>query len=77
VPWIRGSKTINEDIALLKSFHFTEKRYAEIRASASNAPNRVVLASADPNMTHPTFGKITQPQGNSPRSVQLGLKIYF
>jgi Carboxypeptidase regulatory-like domain len=77
VPWIRGAKITNEDIALLKSFHFTEKRYAEIRASASNAPNRVVLASADPNMTHPTFGKITQPQGNSPRSVQLGLKIYF
>ena len=77
VPWIRGAKTINEDIAILKSFHLTEKRYAEFRASASNAPNRVILSSPDTNMTHPTFGKITQPQGNSPRSVQLGLKIYF
>ncbi len=77
VPWIRGVKTINEDVAILKSFHLTEKRYAEFRASASNAPNRVLLASPDTNMTHPTFGKITQPQGNSPRSVQLGLKVYF
>jgi hypothetical protein len=77
VPWLRGAKTINEDIAILKSFHMTEKRYAEFRASASNAPNRVLLATPDTNMTHPTFGKITQPQGNSPRSVQLGLKVYF
>jgi hypothetical protein len=77
MPWVRGAKIINEDIAILKSFHLTEKRYAEFRASASNAPNRVVLASPDTNMTRPTFGKITQPQGNSPRSVQLGLKVYF
>lgn len=77
IPWLRGVKTINEDIALLKSFHWTEKRYIEIRGSASNAPNRALLASPDTNMTHNTFGKIVQPQGNSPRSIQLGLKIYF
>jgi hypothetical protein len=77
LPWIRGPMIINEDLAILKSFRFTEKRYIELRASASNFPNRRTLAAVDLNMTHPTFGKITQPQGNSPRSVQLGLKIYF
>jgi len=77
IPWIRGPMIINEDLAILKSYRFTEKRYIEVRASASNFPNRRTLAAVDLNMTHPTFGKITQPQGNSPRSVQLGLKIYF
>ena len=38
------------------------------RASASNAFNRVELAPPDINLTSPTFGKITQPQGN----IQLG-----
>ena len=61
----------------LKSFQFTEKKYVEFRASASNALNRALLAGPDTNMNDATFGKIVQPQFNSPRSVQMGLKLYF
>src|SRR5215831_13728605 len=74
--YLRSPWTINEDVAILKSFG-TEKRHAEFRASASNALNRALLAAPDTNITSPTFGKITQPQGNSPRNIQLGLKFYF
>ena len=77
LPWLRGPWTINEDIAILKSFRFTESRYVEFRASASNALNRALLAGPDTNMNDSTFGKIVQPQFNSPRSVQMGLKLYF
>jgi hypothetical protein len=77
LPWLRGPWTINEDIAILKSFHFSERKYVEFRASASNALNRALLAGPDTNMNDATFGKIVQPQFNSPRSVQMGLKLYF
>jgi hypothetical protein len=74
---LRGPWTVNEDMSLLKSFHVTEKKYFEFRASASNALNRVLLSTPDTNMNDSTFGKITQPQGNSPRQIQMGLKFYF
>jgi hypothetical protein len=74
---MRGPWVINEDFAIFKSLHVTEKAYFEIRASASNVLNRVLLAAPDVNMDSSTFGKITQPQGNSPRAVQMGLKLYF
>jgi hypothetical protein len=77
LPWLRGPWTINEDIAILKSFHFSERKYVEFRASASNGLNRALLAGPDTNMNNATFGKIVQPQFNSPRSVQMGLKLYF
>lgn len=74
---IRAPWTVNEDMSILKSFQLSEKRYFEFRASASNAFNRVLLSTPDLNMNDNTFGKIIQPQGNSPRQVQMGLKFYF
>ena len=76
LDYLRGPWTINEDVAILKTFG-GEKRHAEFRASASNALNRALLAAPDINITSPTFGKITQPQGNSPRNVQLGARVSF
>jgi hypothetical protein len=77
IAFLRGPKTYNEDLAIRKNLHVTEKTYFEIRASAFNAFNRVLLASPDTNMDSATFGMITNPQGNSARNVQLGLKFYF
>ena len=77
LPWVRGPKTINEDLAILKNFHVTERNYFELRASASNALNRVVIPGPDTNVTSSTFGKITQAQSNSPRNIQFGLKFIF
>jgi hypothetical protein len=77
LPWVRGPKTINEDVAILKNFPVTEKNYFELRASASNALNRVVIPGPDTNVTSPTFGRITQAQSNGPRNIQFGLKFYF
>jgi hypothetical protein len=77
LPWIRGTKTINEDMAILKNFHITETKYFEIRASASNVVNRVVIAGPNTSITGSTFGLITTAQSNSPRNIQFGLKFYF
>jgi hypothetical protein len=70
LDYLRGPWTINEDVEILKNFG-GEKRHVEFRASASNALNRALLAAPDINLSSPTFGKITQPQGNSPRNIQL------
>ena len=77
IAQLRGPKTINEDIALLKNVNLTEKRYFEFRLSAFNALNRHIFPGPDTNMASPTFGFITSPQTNSPRNVQLGMRFYF
>jgi len=77
IPWLRGPATLNEDVALRKNLHVTEHNFFELRMSAFNAPNRVLLSSPDTNMADATFGMITNPQGNSARNVQLGVKFYF
>jgi hypothetical protein len=70
-PW-----TVNEDLALLKDFAVTEKVNLEIRASASNAFNRVVFGSPNTTRNSADFGRITG-QGNGPRNIQLGARISF
>jgi len=77
LPWLRGPKTINEDMSILKNFNVTEKKYFELRASASNVFNRVVIGGPTTTITSSTFGMITQAQSNSPRNIQFGLKFYF
>jgi hypothetical protein len=77
IAQLRGPKTINEDIALLKNVKVTERQYFEFRLSAFNALNRHIFPGPDTNMASATFGYITSPQGNTPRNVQLGLKYYF
>ena len=69
---------MNEDIAVLKNFYLgSEQRFIEFRASAFNLANRHRLGGIDQNIDSSTFGQITNPQVNSPREIQFGLKFYF
>ena len=78
MDYYRGAEAKrDEDIAILKNFHVDEKKYFEFRASAFNALNRHLLPGPNTNMDSANFGMITDPQGNSPRQIQLGLKFYF
>jgi hypothetical protein len=78
IAQLRGPKTINEDLAIMKNFRLkNEKQYFEFRASAFNVPNRHLLPGPDTNMDSANFGKIVNAQGNSARQIQLGLKFYF
>ncbi len=76
IAQLRGPKTINEDIAVLKNFYVTERKYFELRASGSNALNRHIIGGPDTNMDSNTFGFITN-NGSSGREIQFGLKFYF
>ena len=76
MSYLRRPWTVNEDIAILKNFVIHEKANLEIRASASNAPNRVLFGGPNTTQSSADFGRITG-QGNSPRSVQLGARVAF
>jgi hypothetical protein len=76
MSYLRRPWTVNEDLAILKNFVIHEKANLEIRASASNAPNRVVLGAPNTTQSSADFGRITG-QGNSPRTVQLGARVSF
>jgi hypothetical protein len=75
-PW-----DLSEDVSLLKNFYFGEQRYVELRGSAFNIANRHTIGgnagAINTNLDSGTFGMITNPQTNNPRSIQLGLKIVF
>ncbi|MGH9428837.1 MAG: hypothetical protein ACRD2L_21330, partial [Terriglobia bacterium] len=51
--------------------------YFEFRVSAFNLANRHRLGGIDQNLDSSTFGQINNPQVNSPREIQFGLKFYF
>jgi len=76
MSYLRTPWTVNEDIAILKIFNLTEKARMEIRASASNALNRVLFGGPNTTQNSADFGRITA-QGNSPRNVQLGARFSF
>ena len=76
MSYLRTPWTVNEDLALLKNFRITEKSSLEIRASASNAFNRVLFGGPNTSLNSADFGRITG-QGNGPRNVQLGARISF
>ena len=68
---------MQEDLALLKNFDITERVHLEVRASASNGSNRVVLAAPNTTQNSSTFGFITTAQSNAPRNIQLGARVSF
>lgn len=76
MSYLRTPWTVNEDVAILKDFRVTEKLNLEIRASASNAINRVTFGAPNTSRNSADFGRITS-SGNSPRNVQLGARFSF
>ncbi|MDQ2946044.1 MAG: hypothetical protein M3Y27_08900, partial [Acidobacteriota bacterium] len=80
ISYLRTPWTVQEDVALIKTFAVAEKVNFEVRASASNVLNRANFGS-NPGILNTTqsssqFGLFTG-QGNGPRNVQLGARLSF
>ena len=73
---LRSDAANNVDLSMLKNFHITEKMYAQFRFEAFNAFNRTQFAAPNLSATSQSFGTITS-QANTPRSIQMGLKLKF
>jgi len=67
----------NWDIAILKKTRvFKERVNLQFRTELNNAFNRVWFGSPDVNPASANYGRIVSPQ-NSPRDIQLALKLTF
>ncbi|MGH7869102.1 MAG: hypothetical protein ACREP9_16050, partial [Candidatus Dormibacteraceae bacterium] len=73
---LRTDCTRNVDFALAKSIQATEALRVEVRADAFNLFNTPIFGSPDSFLTDPTFGQVFGTN-NSPREIQLGLRLSF
>ena len=76
MPNLRGPGVNNFDVSLFKNTDITEKLRLQFRAEAFNLFNRVQFGVPNTNINSGTFGVITSQQ-NSPRNLQLGLRLLF
>ena len=77
IDGLRGFASLNEDVALSKTINMQGRSTLQIRVEMFNALNRVVLGTPASNIGNPeTFGRIIN-QGNTPRNMQIALKVTF
>ncbi len=73
---VRGPALFNWDLSLFKSFSIRERIRAQFRAEAFNATNTAYFGNPNTTLTSSTFGVISS-QINSPRLLQLGVRVSF
>jgi len=73
---LRSDAANNVDLSMLKNFHITERIAAQFRFETFNSFNRTQFAAPNVTPTSSAFGTITS-QANTPRSIQMGLKLKF
>ena len=71
LPW-----NLNENVNLSRTFAIRERVRVTLRAEAFNVLNRTVWAAPNTTLTSAAFGQV-RAQSNTPRQMQLVLKIYF
>jgi hypothetical protein len=75
-PNVRRFWNLNENISIAKSVKATGKIDVDIRVEAFNLFNRVIWGAPNTDFSSNNFGLINS-QGNTPRQMQLGLKLYW
>jgi hypothetical protein len=75
-PRARSPWNLSENVTVARTFRFGEGVRLDLRGEGFNLLNRVRWGGPDGGLTSNTFGRITS-QANSPRQIQLGLKLNF
>ena len=75
-PKVRGFWNQSENVSLAKSFRITESVRVDLRGEAFNLLNRTVFDTGNTNLNSGIFGQVTS-QVNTPRQMQVALKIYW
>ncbi|HXN21815.1 MAG TPA: carboxypeptidase regulatory-like domain-containing protein [Candidatus Dormibacteraeota bacterium] len=73
---VRRDRYHNMDFSLFKGFQLSEQIRFQLRLEAFNFFNTVVFGTPETNVNSSQFGKITG-QANTPRKVQVALRINF
>jgi carboxypeptidase family protein len=75
-PDVRRPWNLTENLSVAKSIKASKSLDMDIRVEAFNVFNRVVWGRPNTDFSSNNFGLITT-QANSPRQMQLGLKLYW
>lgn len=75
-PKVRGFWNNNENVSLAKTFSLRENLRIDLRGEAFNVLNRTVFGTGNNNLNAADFGVVTN-QVNTPRQMQVALKIYW
>lgn len=73
---LRTDWTRNVDFSLYKDFRVTERWRLQVRADMFNLFNTPIFGYPDSGLTDQTFGQVFGVD-NSPREIQLGLRVMF
>ena len=73
---LRGPGIDNFDISIFKNTHVGERYQVQFRAESFNTFNRVQFGIPNTNINSTAFGVISTQQ-NTPRNIQLGLRLLF
>ncbi len=78
-PKLRLFPNLNENMSVTRSFPLKEQIRLEFRAEAFNVFNRVRFGTGNTQLQNAQFGVLTGSgsQLNTPRNLQLALKLYF
>ena len=79
-PKLRQFGNYNENLSIARTFPIREgKERIEFRAEAFNIFHRVRCGTGSTSIQDPNFGHLTSSGDllNSPRNLQLALKVYF
>jgi hypothetical protein len=74
---LRGPGISNQDLSLLKNFHFTERIYLQFRAEYFNAFNVTNLSNPNTSVDLPAVGGRIFGTSTAARIGQFALKLYF
>jgi hypothetical protein len=75
-PDVRRFWNLNENVSVAKTIKAGQKLDVDVRVEAFNIFNRIVWGAPNTDFSSNNFGQITS-QANSPRQMQLGLKLYW
>jgi hypothetical protein len=76
MPDLRGPGTDDFDISLFKNIRILERYQLQFRAESFNAFNRVQFGNPNTSINSTAFGVISSQQ-NSPRNIQVALRLLF
>jgi hypothetical protein len=74
---VRASRTNNVDAGIYKNFAIHESLKAQFRFETYNTFNHARFAAPNSDPTSSSFGVVGASQQNSPRTVQMALKVSF
>jgi hypothetical protein len=74
---VRASRTNNVDAGIYKNFKVRELVKLQFRFETFNTFNHARFAAPDTNPASASFGVVSPSQQNTPRTIQMALKLYF